>query len=159
VIDCVTDRVDGGLREPLFLAGDFAVHRGPLPVLQPPLTHGQWEDYDANGLPWYAGVIEYQTTLAIEVLPPGDEFLVDLELPAVGGPGLTLSCNDSPWHAVPWRPQRLLLPRTELKVGNNNLRLRVHGDLLRAYESQRWNEAEHRIQPLPPPSPEAAETP
>ena len=55
----ITDaRPEGGLLNPLYLAGDFGVALNPLRLIERP-EMGGFETHEANGLPFYAGVIEY----------------------------------------------------------------------------------------------------
>ena len=68
-VDLTTGRDDGGLLNRLYLAGDFAVE---LPRrLAPPSLQGQFEQYEFNGLPFYAGVIDYTMQRAVKSVPGG----------------------------------------------------------------------------------------
>ena len=74
----ITDaRSEGGLLNPLYLAGDFGVALNPLRLIERPETGG-FETHEANGLPFYAGVIEYTLDFALRVVPQGERVRADL---------------------------------------------------------------------------------
>jgi hypothetical protein len=138
-----TDRTDGGLRNPLYLAGDFGVTVQP-PQLTRRRAAGAFEKWEENGLPYYAGAVEYGLEVDLPELPTGDPILADFE----AGPGFQDACevslNGGPWHALPWSPRRCLVRRAELRCGRNAVRVRVYTTLIRAFEGQ-WFDVEcHR---------------
>jgi len=65
-IEIADARPEGGLLNPLYLAGDFGVSLNPLGLIERPEVGG-FETHEANGLPFYAGVIEY--ALGFDVTP------------------------------------------------------------------------------------------
>src|SRR5690606_613103 len=61
-VELSTDRHDGGLVNPLYLAGQFGVklNQAPHPpTLTPPAEQGSFAAWEENGMPYYAGVVEY----------------------------------------------------------------------------------------------------
>lgn len=142
-IDLITERLDGGLRNPLYLCGDFAVDLDPLGLVERQ-TGGGFETYEANGLPFYAGVVEYERKFFIEEVPPGDSALVELDFEEPFGEACQLSINDGIWHTLPWSPYACTMPTAALKRGDNSLRIRVYTSLIRAFEGQRFNHHTHR---------------
>jgi hypothetical protein len=134
-VEVTTDRDDGGLRNPLYLAGDFGVELAPLSVV-PPVRQGRFEAYEANGLPFYAGVVDYSTSFVLEKVPPVDRVLVIF---AYAGPfheAAEVSVNDGPWLPALWSPRQVVVPTSALRTGENLLRTRVYTTLIRPFEGQ-----------------------
>ena len=142
-VDLITDRLDGGLRNPLYLYGDFAVDLDPLGLAKRQ-TGGRFENYEANGLPFYAGVVEYERAFLIEEIPVGESALVELDFEQPFWEACQLSLNGGPWHTLPWSPYACTVPTDALKKGSNSLRLRVYTSLIRVFEGQRFNHHTHR---------------
>ena len=138
-----TDRPDGGLLNPLYLAGDFGVELDPLRLVQRPETGG-FEAWEANGLPYYAGVVEYETTFELDNPPAGDAVLAELDYEVAFQDAAEVSFNRGALRPVLWSPRRLLVPVAELKKGRNVLRTRVHTTLIRSFEGQWFDIAQHR---------------
>jgi hypothetical protein len=141
LIEVRTDRVDGGLLNCPYLAGDFAVTLQPLGIARAKDrgAFGRWEE---NGLPFYAGVVEYEGRMKCG----GDERFVELPLDEnlLGDDAYEVSFNQGVWHPVPFSPRRIELSAGELLRGDNDIRLRVYTTLLRAFEGQRFDVREHR---------------
>jgi hypothetical protein len=140
-INLNTDRVDGGLLNCLYLAGDFGVAVSPLRIIAPS-SRGDFGRWDENGLPFFAGVVEYRGTVDFD----GDERIIELPFdPAVlGEDAFEASFNDGPWHPVLWSPRTIELAPDEVRRGTNDLRVRVYTTLLRAFERQRFDVPTHR---------------
>ena len=147
-IDLATNRLDGGLRNPLYLAGTFGVGLSPLRLV-PPVADGRFEDYEGNALPFFSGVLDYFCVLALGACPEGDQILVELALPSACEEAIELSLNGHAPHPLPWSPRRALVPRDELRQGANQVRLRVYTSLIRAFEGQCFDLAEHAYHDLP----------
>lgn len=137
-----TDRLDGGLRNALYLAGDFGVALGPIRLV-PRGEDGGFETWEENGLPFYAGAVDYETTVDLPALPPGDAVLAELAYERPFEEPAEIAFNDGPWRPALWTPRHLLLPTGELREGANRLRLRVYTALARAFEGQWFETAEH----------------
>jgi hypothetical protein len=143
-----TDRNDAGLLNPLYLAGDFGVDlEGHGPTLCAFRGRGVFEDYRANGLPHFAGVVEYEATIHLDKLPRHDEFLVELDLGGRCDEAMEVSFNAGPDHASLWSPRLIKMNRDELRPGNNALRIRLYTTLIRAFEGQRFDYAQHKHVP------------
>lgn len=146
-ITLTTDRADGGLRNPLYLAGDFAA-RLDGPALQPlPETgaFGAWED---NGLPWFAGALVYRGTVEIATVPDGDCVEVELDLPYDFQDTCEVSLNGGSWQPMGWSPYRVAVPASTLHHGSNEVALRVHTPLGRAFDGLRFDVDSHTPQPV-----------
>jgi hypothetical protein len=140
IIRIRTDRVDGGLLNCLYLAGDFGVGLNPLRLTARPQlgSFGQWEN---SGLPFFAGVVEYRGSIALNSVAPLIEIPIDPVL--LGDDACEVCFNDGAWHAMLWNP-RLIRPNPgELHPGENPFRLRVYTTLLRAFEGQRFDPISH----------------
>ena len=74
-LDVTACELDHGLRNPLYVAGDFAVQFQPLRLTKRDAA-GTFEAYEANGLPFFSGSIEYSfNTNLTAALPTGDILL------------------------------------------------------------------------------------
>ena len=142
-IDLVTDRPDGGLLNPLYLAGHFAVQIDPLAIGKA-VQCGGFETYEANGLPFYAGIIEYETCFAHDVLPSGKELITAFEFPDVFLEACEISVNNNDWQPMLWSPYTCIVPTDDLNAGANTLKIRVYTSLIRSFEGQRFNHTAHR---------------
>src|SRR5690606_2048536 len=73
-------RPDQGLRNPLYLAGAFAVRLDPL-AIEPFSSQGEWEQYERNGLPFFAGELEYSGSFTVDAVPAEPYCQLCLQLP------------------------------------------------------------------------------
>ena len=142
-VDLVTGRMDGGLRNPLYLAGDFGVQCRPL-CLTGRLHEGGFETYEANGLPFYAGMVTYETHFALDALPEVDEVLLDLDFGMRFLEACEISINHGDWQPCLWSPYAVVAPRRTLVPGLNALHVRVYTSLIRSFEGQRFDHEAHR---------------
>jgi hypothetical protein len=148
-IDLHTDRNDAGLLNPLYLVGDFGVDlEGHVPTLCAFRGRGVFEDDRANGLPHYAGVVEYEAIIRLDALPAQDECLVELDLGSRCDEAMEVSFNAGPDHGSLWSPRLLKVSRNELRTGANTLRIRVYTTLIRAFEGQRFDYEQHKHVPV-----------
>ena len=141
-IDLITDRPDGGLLNPLYLAGDFGIQLNPTTITEQPQT-GEFETYETNGLPFYAGIIEYETAFEIDTIPEEENVLVSLDFPDTFLEACEISINKNDWHPLLWSPYTCTIPTYNLNNGTNTLRLRVYTSLIRSFEGQRFNHDIH----------------
>ncbi len=146
-IEVTTDRTDGGLRNPLYLAGDFGVDLDPLSLV-PPRQVGRFEAYEANGLPFYAGALTYTTSFTLPEVPAGDRVRVTLAYPEPFHEATEVSINGSPFHSVDWTPREVVLATRYLRAGENTLRTRVLTTLIRAFEAQWFDDEAHRYRDI-----------
>jgi hypothetical protein len=151
-VEVTTDRSDGGLLNPLYLAGDFGVMLDPLRIVAR-RDEGLFERYEENLLPYYAGVIEYTTTFILERLPDADHVLAVLEYEGPFHEASEVSINGGPYQPVIWQPCCIVLERGCLRVGENTLKTRVYTTLIRSFEGQRFDYALHRYEDVTSPRP------
>jgi hypothetical protein len=137
-----TNRPDGGLLNPLYLAGDFGVALEPLRLVERQAT-GEFEAWERNGLPFYAGVVEYTSEFELEHLPDTDTVLVAVEHGVPFQEASEISINGNPWRPLLWSPYRGLMPTNELREGTNILQTRVYTTLIRAFEGQSFDIGAH----------------
>ncbi|MGC9468458.1 MAG: glycosyl hydrolase [Anaerolineae bacterium] len=142
-VEVTTDRTDGGLCNPLYLAGDFGVILDP-PSLVPPAPRGRFEDYIGNLLPTYAGAIEYTTTFDLASVPQAERVIVAFDYDRPFQEATEVAVNDSPFQAILWEPRRMTVPAAHLRQGQNTLRTRVYTTLVRAFEGQWFDSKLHR---------------
>ncbi len=159
---------EGGLLNPLYLAGDCGVALNPLRLIERPEIGG-FETYEANGLPFYAGVIEY--TLDFDLDPgslgpcarpdaqreasrmrdnarnglnyAGEHCLVDFVTDAPFHEACEVSINSGVWRTLAWEPRCLELPASDLMAGRNQARVKVYTTLIRAFEGQWFDYEAH----------------
>jgi len=141
-VSVTTDRVDGGLLNPLYLAGDFGVLLNPVRLV-PFQPSGGYQDWEGNGLPYYAGMVEYQTTFRLDAVPLAEQVLVEIGHPVPFEDAIEVSVNGAPWVAMPWSPWRAPLAASALRAGDNTLRIRVSTTLIRAFEGTWFDLADH----------------
>jgi len=146
-VDVETDQTHGGLRNPLYLAGDFGVQlTSPVRLAVRPGT-GPFQALDRNGMPYYAGEIEYEGEFSIDALPEGKVVLApDFGIPFQDA--CEISVNAGPWHPLPWPPYEVLLEKDVLHLGRNRFRVRVLTSLLRAFEGQTFDIPSHAYRNL-----------
>jgi len=137
-----TDRTDGGLLNALYLAGDFGVGLNP-PELTARNADGAFERYEANGLPFYAGVVEYHLAFELAALPPGEAVIAEFDGGESFQEASEVAVNGGPWRPALWQPRRVCLKTAELKTGANQLRVRVYTTLARAFEGQWFDARRH----------------
>jgi hypothetical protein len=141
-LEVVTDRLDGGLLNPLYLAGDFGVVLDPVRLV-PQKTMGSFERYEENLLPYYAGMIEYTTEFTLDYIPESDEVIVEFNYDEPFHESTEVSINESAYMPVLWQPRHLKFPVDRLHVGNNTLRTRVYTTLIRSFEGQWFDYHRH----------------
>jgi len=142
-VEVTTDRLDGGLLNPLYLAGSFGVVLAPLGLVAPKVD-GAFERYVDNLLPTYAGVVDYTMRFSLPVVPEGHTTLVALETPEPFHEAAEVSINESDTLPVLWEPRQVEVPTSVLRVGENLLRVRVYTTLIRSFEGQWFDYDAHR---------------
>jgi hypothetical protein len=133
-LELETAAPDGGLLNPLYLAGDFGVTLSPLSIADR-RDAGVFERYNENGLPFYSGVVEYRTTFVAD----GVNTMIELDMGAGFEEACEVSVNDGAWQAMPWRPYVF----QAVRAGENDLVIRVHTTLIRAFEGQSFDTDSH----------------
>jgi len=147
-----TDRRDGGLVNPLYLAGDFGVTLEPRTLVERSVE-GAFDAWEANGLPFYAGAVEYSGRVDLASPPGRGRVRLDLGFPRPFEDAAEVSLNGGPWHAALWSPYAVTVDAAELRAGANEVRLRVCTSLVRAFDGLRWNIQSHRYEPVDPADP------
>jgi hypothetical protein len=146
-VEVVTDRLDGGLLNPLYLAGDFGVGLDPL-SLRARANDGLFEEYEGNFAPFYAGTVEYGTRVTLGGIPAAGTVLLELAFPGPFEGACEVSLNGHAFRSAPWSPYRIPAPAAELRNGANEVRIRVHTTLARAFDGTRFDAAAHRYVPV-----------
>ena len=141
-VEIVDARPEGGLLNPLYLAGDFGVALNPVRLIERP-EMGGFEAHEANGLPFYAGVIEYALDFDLPEVPQGERVRADLVTDAPFHDACEVSINGGAWRALAWEPRSLELPTSELHPGRNEVRVKVYTTLIRAFEGQWFDHDAH----------------
>lgn len=141
-VDVRTGRLDGGLINPLYLAGDFGVQLSPLALVDRPAS-GRFEDYEGNRLPFYAGVLAYTFEIDLRELPAAEQVLFDLQFDGPFAEALELSFNGGGFVPVLWQPRRAAVPAGDLRLGRNQVVARVSTTLIRSFEGQWFDETAH----------------
>jgi len=142
-IEVECDRPDGGLLNPLYLAGPFGVELTPLRLVDLPAA-GSFEDYNANRLPYFAGSLEYQQTFTLAAMPTAPRARLALRLPETFHDACSISLNGGAWRDLPWPPYELEIDSADLRPGSNQLSLRVFTSLIRSFEGQSFDYAQHK---------------
>ncbi len=155
VVDVTVRDGEEGLRDSLYIAGDFAVwappasprgHRTSVPVLArigaPPkdVVFGALEE---AGLPYFAGVVEYERATELPQPAGTDLVLVELELPAYFEDALEVAFGEECFHPLPWSPRRALLPGAQLPGAATRVRIRQLTTLVRVFEGRWFDPATH----------------
>jgi hypothetical protein len=144
-VEVVTARPDGGLLNPLYLAGDFGVALDPVRLL-PRGNRGMFERYEANLLPYYAGVIEYVTEFLLDHIPEGGDVIVELDYDLPFHEATEISINGGPYRPVLWQPRCVRVSADCLRVGTNVLNTKVYTiytTLIRPFEGQWFDDIRH----------------
>jgi hypothetical protein len=142
-VEVVTADPAGGLLNPLYLAGNFGVALNPLRLVQRP-EDGYFEDYSANRLPFFAGELEYRCKVELDAVPKASRLRVNLDFPVAFHEACSVSLNGATWQPLPWGPYQLELEAKHLKPGSNDLRIRVFTTLIRSFEGQTFDYAQHK---------------
>jgi hypothetical protein len=143
-VEVVTDRPDGGLLNPLYLAGDFGVALDPARLVDRKNT-GAFERYEDNLLPYYAGVILYTTRFVLEHVPATDLVILHFEYDRPFHEATEVSINGSPYQPVVWQPRCVKLSTKYLSAGENILNTRVYTTLIRSFEGQWFDYETHQV--------------
>jgi hypothetical protein len=141
LVELKTNKLDGGLVNPLYLAGDFGVKLNPVRLVERKEA-GWFDEWESNGLPYYAGVVEYAMNVDVPAVPEG-KVLAEFEMPAQFQDACEVSVNGIVWHAMPWIPRVAMLEAGELKAGTNQIIVRAYSTLIRSFEGQWFDVASH----------------
>lgn len=149
-IELTTNRPDGGVLNPVYLAGDFGVEPSPLRLVNR-ASHGRFEAWTENGLPYYSGIVQYECSLHIDDPPaadPSDHRLFELVFPTPFEEACSIQVNGNAWHDSLWSPRIVSIPRDELCSGENRVTIRVYTSLIRAFDGANWDIEAHATVPV-----------
>mgnify|MGYP000153290230 CR=1 FL=1 len=146
-VEVRTERPDGGLLNPLYLAGDFGVDPNPPRLIERPLR-GAFEDYRANRLPFFSGALAYRLEFNLPALPSGERAALELQTPTPCSEAMEVSINGGDFAPLLWQPHRVEVSTALLRPGRNQMEVRVHTSLIRAFEGQWFDETQHRYQTI-----------
>jgi hypothetical protein len=146
LIELKTDKLDGGLVNPLYLAGDFGVKLSPVRLVDRK-QQGRFDEWEDNGLPFYAGVVEYEMIAQVPAAPDG-RVLAEFEFAPQFQDACEVSLNGGPWHKLPWIPRAAVLDAGELRPGANQIKVRVYTTLIRSFEGQWFDTSIHRYREI-----------
>jgi len=141
-IEVVTDRSDGGLLNPLYLAGDFGVMLRPTRLV-PRQPIGSFEQYEENLLPFYSGLIQYSTQFVLQEVPETDHAIVHFEYDRPFHEATEVSINGGPFKSLAWQPRCVRVATCDLIVGENILETKVYTTLIRSFEGQYFDYQAH----------------
>lgn len=141
-VRCTTTRLDGGLRNPLYLHGACAVWADSH--ITAAINEATWGDLAGAGLPTACGALEWSTDLTLPAAPHAE--LIALALPELAVDAYEVALDDGPWQAVPWAPRRILVP--PWTPGVHRLRIRQHLPPGRCFHGEGWDARAHRVVPV-----------
>jgi hypothetical protein len=139
------ERHDDGLLAPLYLSGRFFVDYGRS-HLEAPRTTGGFEEYERNGLAYYAGRVAYDFEADLPDLArataPSTPGIPDASRTIAVAPrfpdefheACTISFNGGREVSMPWAPHVAYVPVADLRSRKNRVRLTVYTSLVRCYE-------------------------
>jgi len=142
-VELTTNRTDGGLLNPIYLAGDFGVTLDPI-TLTDPLNEGTFEAYRQNRIPFYDGAIAYTTEFELDVVPESEWVLIHLLYEHPFHEASEVSINNAPFQPVLWEPRCLKLATEHLHIGINQITTRVHTSLIRSFEGTWFDYTAHQ---------------
>jgi len=140
-VNLKTNRIDGGLLNPLYLAGDFGVELEPLKVVEPKFEGG-FDTWEENALPYYSGMVEYETSFELDKIPDEENVIIEINHGIPFQDATEVCINNGEWRQIPWSPYCTLTPSSELGSGINSLKIRVYTTLIRSFEGQ-WFDIEN----------------
>lgn len=132
----------GGMRNPLYLFGEFGVEKkGADWHLVPLQNKGRMEDFCSLGLPFYYGEVVFTGELSVQktteeyvLVKMNTEWLTD-SVRLVVGEYETAPCA--------WKPYVFKIPAKYIVNGENTVRIKVRNTALGLYEGQRFDREKH----------------
>jgi hypothetical protein len=140
-----TDKFYGGLRNPLYLMGDFAVFRRETGLwhLEPMVKTGPVKNLAACGLPFFAGTVEFTKTVT--------DLPVSAQTMAISDPDLescvTVSVNGHAAGTQAWSPYRFHLS-APASPGENTVSHTLETTLLGLFEGQYYDKNSGTYRPV-----------
>lgn len=150
VLTIASDLSYGGIRNPLYLCGTFAVARhGRAWCLEEAHDRGWILDRPRSGLPFYAGSITYTLDLTLSGTELAAYDALDLEHPDLEDV-THLRLNGIDLGSLAWSPRQVQIPKEILRSipADDGLRLEITLDtsLISLFEGQRFNRSTHRYE-------------
>lgn len=131
-----------GLSNCLYLAGNFGVELSPVRLVDLD-SDGKYEDYIGNKIPFYAGVIEYESSFMLTQLPQSESVFVEMLYSRDFNEACEVSINNTEFKPVLWQPRIIKIAVKDLRIGLNLLKTRVYTTLIRSFEGAWFDEKDH----------------
>lgn len=174
-VDVIVNASHEGMRDSMYMAGDFAVFApsgascGPsvgvgqaapgaaveVPLvaeLSPPGAEVLLGNWEASGLPYYAGLVEYSRPLGPKDIDAvalnraaqaSADVIVDLRLPDGCEDAAEVAFGEGPYQPIPWSPRRARVARDHLASAPTQVRVRLATALARMFEGRWFDPASH----------------
>ncbi|MFW5987849.1 MAG: hypothetical protein ACOCQA_00245 [bacterium] len=143
---------DDGIVNPFYLAGDFGVNlkNNSLTVLKDKI---KFEKYKINEIPFYSGIIEYNkdfelSQVQVEKYKKQKKIIIEPEFPDEFHDAAEIRINNSEYIKVLWEPRKFLIETSNLKVGTNQICIKVYSSLIRSYEGMEFSYSQHKYNSL-----------
>lgn len=136
------DKPNHGLLNCLYLAGYFGVELNPVKLVDLN-SDGKFEDYIGNRIPYYAGVIEYESNFMLNRLPQSEYIFVEMLYNTEFNEACEVSINHTDFQPVLWQPRTIKIAAEALHLGLNRLKTRVYTTLIRSFEGAWFDEKTH----------------
>jgi len=137
----------GGMRNPLYLFGDFGVEKREGDWYLIPLgKKGNPEDFSQAGLPFYYGEVTFTAELLVEEIS-GEEVCVKLDAPWLAD-SVRLEAGGYETPPCAWQPYGFIIPTACLKRGGNVVKIKVRNTALGLFEGQRFHREKHKYESL-----------
>ncbi|MBQ7064037.1 MAG: hypothetical protein IJM90_04005 [Firmicutes bacterium] len=131
-----------GLRNPIYIMGDFAVRADQICTVEPARSAGIPGHYDENGLPFYAGEVRYSRSFEYDGEPEGRKVL---DLSDLGTQDVCrVLLNGTDLGVCAWTPRTLEIPDGVLQQGENRIELVIQTTLSGLFEGEFFDIQSHR---------------
>lgn len=141
-ISIYSDVSFGGIRNPLYIFGDFSVMKEDrVWNLIPPITIGSMKDLETTGLPFYAGDICYKTIVK-DMVCTGDKVYLrinDLWLEDT----VEVEVNGYQVGILAWRPYEFIVPKEYIKETENEITIGLSTTAAGLFEGEYFNREAH----------------
>ena len=132
-----------GLRNPLYLFGDFGVEVANGHSIAVPFRgEGRFGHLLQNGLPFYAGDVIYRHDIVLEEAPKQD-VLLNLDAPYVQD-AVRVHVNGTDCGVVSWTPRQLAVPAACWHQGTNQVELVLSNTMAGLFEGQYFDIDKHK---------------
>lgn len=142
-VDVEASKSNHGLLNCLYLAGSFGVELDP-PALVELSEQGLFDDYIANKIPYYAGVIEYEGEFTLADVPQSEAIYLELDFGREFNEAYEAAINGGEYQPVLWQPRVIKTAAENLVQGRNQIAVRLYTTLIRSFEGSWFDEKAHR---------------